>query len=59
MLSPTRELINVAKHLCILLTQSLYILMRYLPWQQIELVAVVPKLTGPKRRRERTLHSGM
>ena len=45
MLSPTRELINIAKHLCILLTQSLYILMRYLPWQQIELVAVVPKLT--------------
>ena len=26
MLSPTRELINVARHLCILLTQSLYIL---------------------------------
>ena len=26
MLSPTRELINIAKHLCILLTQSLYIL---------------------------------
>ena len=26
MLSPTHELINVAKHLCILLTQSLYIL---------------------------------
>ena len=46
MLSPTRELINVAKHLCILLTQSLYILMGYLPWQQIELVAEVPKLTA-------------
>ena len=26
MLRPTRELINIAKHLCILLTQSLYIL---------------------------------
>ena len=26
MLSPTRELINVARHPCILLTQSLYIL---------------------------------
>ena len=46
MLSPTRELINIARHPCILLTQSLYILMGYLPWQQIELVAEVLKLTA-------------